>query len=321
LLVEPLLLEHLAHVFAAQPVLAAQVHEEADDVVLVLRLVPGAPSGAALVARALITVALITVALITVALITVALDAGSRAVAALTPPSAARAQLSGLSFALRGGGPGEVGSPPLRQQGVLPALVLLGALLLALVLVLLLALVPLFEAAVALAPAPPLAAGPGVVTPLPALLALLRGGGVVLEEGGGETAAPEGRGALLRLRARSQVGPQQARHDDLRGFVGEQAPRQAQVVRVRPLGAEGFREHVHQVRLLAGPLLALGGQLTLDREDLVGELEHVQVAHVLGRDQRDRRPRAARAPGAPRAVHVVLRRLGEVRVDDVSQMG
>src|SRR5690606_3535384 len=143
-------LEHLAHVFAAQPVLAAQVHEEADDVVLVLRLVPGAPSGAAHVARALITVALITVALITVALITVALitvalDAGSRAVAALTPPSAARAQLSGLSFALRGGGPGEVGSPPLRQQGVLPALVLLGALLLALVLVLLLALVPLFE--------------------------------------------------------------------------------------------------------------------------------------------------------------------------------
>ena len=61
-------------------------------------------------------------------------------------------------------------------------------------------------------------------------------------------------------------------------------------------------------------------ELLLDRADLVGEPQQIEVADVLRPDERDRRPGAAGAARSPGPVHVLLGRLGEVEVDDVREV-
>ena len=113
---------------------------------------------------------------------------------------------------------------------------------------------------------------------------------------------------------------QQAGDDLLRVDVGQEPPREREIVRMHRARAERVDEQLHEVRLRARLELARGGELLLDGADLVGEAEEVEAADVLRRDERDRRAGAPRAPGAPGAVHVVLGGLREVVVDDVREV-
>ena len=83
---------------------------------------------------------------------------------------------------------------------------------------------------------------------------------------------------------------------------------------------EGLDEELQEIHLRARLDLAGARELLLDRADLVGEPQDVEVADVLRPDERDG---GAGAPGAARParpVDVLLGGLGKVVVDDVGQV-
>ncbi len=120
---------------------------------------------------------------------------------------------------------------------------------------------------------------------------------------------------LLRHRLAQQVGDDPLAARILHQVAGEQGP-----LRRDQLGEQ--TAHVIELQLAARGLQILGGrQVALaERDRRILQLEIVEVAELVGRDEADRLARATRTTGAAGAVHVALGVLRERVVDDVADV-